>query len=167
MIKVNKALTDGNATSSKSPLQKISVAKAFDCVLGEALYAPTAIPSFRLSTVEGYAFIHSEKHQYDLICDVPIADRLSLNVKNNEAVFVTLGTFIPNNADTIVTEEYVMANDKSILITIMPEQFAGVSSKLQPIAKGDLVFESEILITQEVIGFLISLGITEINVHQK
>ncbi|WP_166923668.1 molybdopterin-binding domain-containing protein [Flavobacterium poyangense] len=164
MIKVNKVLTDGAAISLKSPIQKIGLENTLDCVLGETIYAPISTSAFRLSTTAGYAFIHSERHQYDLIRDVSIADRLGLNLKSTEALWVEAGTFMPEHADTIVTEDYVMANDKSILITIMPEQFAGVSDNLKPIAKGDIVFEAGILITQEVIGFLTSLGVMEVGV---
>lgn len=166
MIKVNKALTDDTTNSLKSTMQKIAVDKAFNCVLGETVYAPISIWAFRLSTTAGYAFIHSTRHQYDLIRDVSIADRLCLNLKNSEAVWVESGTFIPDHADAIVTEDCVMANDKSILITIMPEQFTGVSDKLGPIAKGDTVFEADTLITHEVIGFLTFLGVTEICVYE-
>ena len=167
MIQVNEALTFVAENSSKMPLQKIAVKKALGYVLAETVYSPIAMPPFRQSAMDGYAFIHSRKHQYDVVSSSQAGDHSNIKLKENEAVRIFTGAFVPDDADTVVMQEHVMANDNSILIAKMPEQFANVRAKGEQIDKDGIVFEANTLITPAAIGFLACLGITEITVYKK
>jgi len=167
MIQVNEALTIVAENSSKMPLQKITVKKALGYVLAETVYSPIAMPPFRQSAMDGYAFIHSRKHQYDVVSSSQAGDHSNIKLKENEAVRIFTGAFVPDDADTVVMQEHVMANENSILIAQMPEKFANVRAKGEQINKEDVVFEVNTLITPAAIGFLACLGITEITVYKK
>ena len=167
MIQVNEALTIVAENSSKMPLQKKAVSKALGYVLAETVYSPIAMPPFRQSAMDGYAFIHSEKQQYDVVSSSQAGDHSNIKLKNNEAIRIFTGAFVPDDADTVVMQEHVMATDNSILITRMPEQFANVRAKGEQINKEEVVFESNTLITPAAIGFLACLGIAEITVYKK
>jgi molybdopterin molybdotransferase len=167
MIQVNEALTIVAANSSKMPLHKKAVSKALGYVLAETVYSPIAMPPFRQSAMDGYAFIHSEKQQYDVVSISQAGDHSNIKLKNNEAIRIFTGAFVPDDADTVVMQEHVMATENSILITRMPEQFANVRAKGEQINKGEVVFEANTLITPAAIGFLACLGITEITVYKK
>ncbi|MFB9108599.1 gephyrin-like molybdotransferase Glp [Flavobacterium gyeonganense] len=167
MIQVNEALTIVAENSSKMPLQKIAVRKALGYVLAETVYSPIAMPPFRQSAMDGYAFIHSRKHQYDVVSSSQAGDHSNIKLKENEAVRIFTGAFVPDDADTVVMQEHVMANENSILIAQMPEKFANVRAKGEQINKEDVVFEVNTLITPAAIGFLACLGITEITVYKK
>lgn len=167
MIQVNEALTIVAENSSKMPLQKKVVSKALGYVLAETVYSPIAMPPFRQSAMDGYAFIHSEKQQYDVVNSSQAGDHSNIKLKSNEAIRIFTGAFVPDDADTVVMQEHVMANENSILITKMPEQFANVRAKGEQINKGEVVFEANTLITPAAIGFLACLGITEITVYRK
>ncbi|CAD0003021.1 molybdopterin molybdotransferase MoeA [Flavobacterium chungangense] len=167
MIQVNEALTIVAENSSKMPFQKIAVKKALGYVLAETVYSPIAMPPFRQSAMDGYAFIHSRKHQYDVVSSSQAGDHSNIKLKENEAVRIFTGAFVPDDADTVVMQEHVMANENSILIAKMPEQFANVRAKGEQIDKDGIVFEANTLITPAAIGFLACLGITEITVYKK
>lgn len=167
MIQVSEALTIVAENSSKMPLQKIAVRKALGYVLAETVYSPIAMPPFRQSAMDGYAFIHSRKHQYDVVSSSQAGDHFNIKLKENEAVRIFTGAFVPDDADTVVMQEHVMANENSILIAKMPEQFANVRAKGEQIEKNGIVFEANTLITPAAIGFLACLGITEITVYKK
>lgn len=167
MIQVSEALTIVAGNSSKMPLQKIAVGKALGYVLAETVYSPIAMPPFRQSAMDGYAFIHSRKHQYDVVSSSQAGDHFNIKLKENEAVRIFTGAFVPDDADTVVMQEHVMANENSILIAKMPEQFANVRAKGEQINKDEVVFEANTLITPAAIGFLACLGITEITVYKK
>ncbi|WP_163400966.1 gephyrin-like molybdotransferase Glp [Flavobacterium fluviatile] len=167
MIQVSEALTIVAGNSSKMPLQKIAVRKAMGYVLAETVYSPIAMPPFRQSAMDGYAFIHSRKHQYDVVSSSQAGDYFNVKLKENEAVRIFTGAFVPDDADTVVMQEHVMANENSILIAKMPEQFANVRAKGEQINKNGIVFEANTLITPAAIGFLACLGITEITVYKK
>lgn len=167
MIQVTEALTIVAENSSKMPLQRIAVRKALGYVIAETVYSPIAMPPFRQSAMDGYAFIHSIKHQYDVVSSLQAGDHSNIKLKGNEAVRIFTGAFVPDNADTVVMQEHVMANENSILIAQMPERYANVRAKGEQINKGEVVFESNTLITPAAIGFLACLGITEITVYKK
>lgn len=167
MIQVSQALTIVAENSSKMPTQKIPVRKALGYILAKTVYSPIAMPPFRQSAMDGYAFTHSRRHQYDVVGISQAGDHSNTKLEFNEAVRIFTGAFVPDDADTVVMQEDVMANEKSILITNLPEQFANVRSKGEQIQKEDVVFETNTLITPAAIGFLACLGITEITVYKK
>ncbi|OXB02305.1 molybdopterin molybdotransferase MoeA [Flavobacterium pectinovorum] len=167
MIQVEQALSIIAENSTTMPVQKISVQKALGYILAETIYSPINMPPFRQSAMDGYAFIHSEKHQYDVIGISQAGDHTDIKLKENEAVRIFTGAFVPKDADTVVMQEHVMANENSILITKMPKQFTNVRAKGEQIVKEDVVFEANTLITPAAIGFLACLGITEVEVYKK
>lgn len=167
MIQVNEALAIVTENSSKMTVKKIPVNKALNYILAEPVYSPIAMPPFRQSAMDGYAFIYSEKQQYDVVNSSQAGDHSNINLKNTEAIRIFTGAFVPDDADTVVMQEHVMATENSILITRMPEQFANVRAKGEQINKEEVVFEANTLITPAAIGFLACLGITEITVYKK
>jgi molybdopterin molybdotransferase len=167
MIQVEQALSIIAENSTRMPIQKIPVQKALGYILAETVYSPINMPPFRQSAMDGYAFIHSIKHQYDVVSTSQAGDHSDKKLKENEAVRIFTGAFVPHNADTVVMQENVLANKNSILIASMPERFANVRAKGEQIAKEEVVFEANTLITPAAIGFLACLGITEVEVYKK
>lgn len=167
MIQVAEALSIIAENSTNMPVQKIQVSKSLGYILAETVYSPIAMPPFRQSAMDGYAFIHSEKHQYDLIGVSQAGDHSKIKLKENEAIRIFTGAFVPHNADTVVMQEHVMATESSILITRMPQQHTNVRNKGEQIEEEEIVFDANTLITPAAIGFLACLGITEISVYKK
>jgi molybdopterin molybdotransferase len=167
MIEVKEALEIVAANSSVLSTQKISVHKALGYILAETIYSPISMPPFRQSAMDGYAFIHSRRHQFDVVGISQAGDHANIKLKETQAVRIFTGAYVPNDADTVVMQEHVMVNGDSILIAKMPEPFANVRSKGEQINAEDVVFEANTLITPAAIGFLACLGITEITVYKK
>lgn len=167
MIEVKEALEIVAANSSNLSTQKIAVKKALGYVLAETIYSPISMPPFRQSAMDGYAFIHSERHQFDIVGISQAGDHANIKLKENEAIRIFTGAYVPDRADTVVMQEHVMANESSILIAKKPEPFANVRSKGEQINAEDVVFDANTLITPAAIGFLACLGITEITVYKK
>lgn len=167
MIKVEEAIAIIEANSAKMPVEKISVRKALGYILAEKVLSPINMPPFRQSAMDGYAFIHSIKHQYDVVSVSQAGDHSNIKLKPNQAVRIFTGAFVPDVADTVVMQEHVMANKDSILIATMPQKLSNVRPTGEQIGKDDVVFEEGTLITPAAIGFLASLGITEIEVYKK
>ncbi len=167
MIEVKEALEIVAANSSTLSTQKIAVHKALGYVLAETIYSPISMPPFRQSAMDGYAFIYSERHQFDVIGISQAGDHSNIKLKENEAIRIFTGAFVPHNADTVVMQEHVMANENSILIAQKPELGANVRNKGEQINVEDVVFDANTLITPAAIGFLACLGITEITVYKK
>ncbi|OCB71927.1 molybdopterin molybdenumtransferase MoeA [Flavobacterium piscis] len=167
MIQVEEALSIIAENSTTMPVQKIQVSKSLGYILAETVYSPIAMPPFRQSAMDGYAFIRSEKHQYDIVGIVQAGDHSKIKLKENEAVRIFTGAHVPDNANTVIMQEHVMATENSILITRMPEQYANVRHKGEQISEEEVVFKANTLITPAAIGFLACLGITEVEVYKK
>ncbi|KRD12593.1 molybdenum cofactor biosynthesis protein [Flavobacterium sp. Root901] len=167
MIEVSTAIEIIEANSPKMAVKQIKVRKALGYVLAEKIISPINMPPFRQSAMDGYAFKHSIRHQYDIVGTSQAGDHENIKLKNTEAVRIFTGAFVPDDADTVVMQEDVMANKDSILIAAMPEKLANVRPKGEQITKDEVVFEANTLITPAAIGFLASLGITEITVYNK
>lgn len=167
MIEVKEALEIVAANSNAMPTQKIKVHKALGYVVAETIYSPISMPPFRQSAMDGYAFTHSIRHQYDIVGISQAGDHSNIKLKQNEAIRIFTGAYVPDDADTVVMQEHVMANTDSILIAQMPEKNTNVRPKGEQIGKGDVVFEPNTLLTPAAIGFLACLGITEIEVYKK
>ncbi|WP_291141431.1 gephyrin-like molybdotransferase Glp [Flavobacterium sp. UBA7680] len=167
MIKVEDAIAIIEANSKKMSTKLIPVSKALGYVLAEKVISPIDMPPFRQSAMDGYAFTHSIRHQYDIIGTSQAGDHSNIKLKNTEAIRIFTGAFVPDNADTVVMQEHVMANKDSILIATMPEKLSNVRPKGEQIGKDEVVFEANTLITPAAIGFLACLGITEVEVYKK
>ncbi|PBJ14223.1 gephyrin-like molybdotransferase Glp [Flavobacterium sp. ACN6] len=167
MIQVEEAISIIEANSAKMPTKFIAVSKALGYVLAEKVISPIHMPPFRQSAMDGYAFMHGVKHQYDIVGTSQAGDHSNIKLEPNEAIRIFTGAFVPDDADTVVMQEHVMANKDSILIATMPEKLSNVRPKGEQIAKDDVVFEANTLITPAAIGFLACLGITEVKVYKK
>ncbi|GAA3777627.1 molybdenum cofactor synthesis domain-containing protein [Flavobacterium ginsengiterrae] len=167
MIKVQEAIAVIETSSTKMPVKQISIKKAFGYVLAEKVISPISMPPFRQSAMDGYAFTHSIRHQYDIVGTSQAGDHKNIKLQNTEAIRIFTGAYVPDSADTVVMQEHVMSNKNSILIASMPEKFSNVRPKGEQIEKGAVVFEAGTLITPAAIGFLASLGITEAAVYKK
>lgn len=167
MIKVEEAIAIIEANSTKMPTKRIPVAKALGYVLAEKVISPINMPPFRQSAMDGYAFKHGIRHQYDIVGISQAGDHSNIKLKETEAIRIFTGAYVPDSADTVVMQEHVMGSKDSILIATMPEKLANVRAKGEQIAKDDIVFEADTLITPAAIGFLACLGITEVEVYKK
>lgn len=167
MIEVSKAIEIIEANSRKMQTKLIPVRKALGYVLAEKIISPINMPPFRQSAMDGYAFTHSIRHQYDVVGTSQAGDHSNIKLKATEAIRIFTGAYVPDDADTVVMQEHVMANKDSILIATMPEKLSNVRPKGEQIAKDDIVFEANTLITPAAIGFLACLGITEVEVYKK
>src|SRR6478735_2601251 len=167
MIQVDEALSIIAKNSSKMPIRKIKVTKSLGFILAEAIYSPMDMPPFRQSAMDGYAFIHGELQQFDVVSTSQAGDFSNKKIKNNQAVRIFTGAFVPDNLDTVVMQEHTTLVDGIVEINKMPAPFANVRDKAEQIKEGELVLEKDTLITPAAIGFLACLGITEIMVYSK
>ncbi|WP_125720397.1 molybdopterin molybdotransferase MoeA [Flavobacterium ustbae] len=167
MIKVEEAIAIIEANSTKMSTKQIAVSKALGYILANKVISPINMPPFRQSAMDGYAFKHSIRHQYDIVGTSQAGDHSNIKLKATEAIRIFTGAYVPDDADTVVMQEHVMASKESILIATMPEKQANVRSKGEQIEKDHVVFEANTLITPAAIGFLACLGITEVEVFKK
>lgn len=167
MIQVAEALNIIAENSCKMPIAKIKVSKSLGYVLAEAVYSPINMPPFRQSAMDGYAFTHNGSNQFEVVNTSQAGDFLDDKIKENQAVRIFTGAFVPDDTDTVVMQEHTTRTDNLLQIEKMPVACANVREKGEQIKKGELVFDANTVITPAAIGFLACLGITKIKVYEK
>lgn len=167
MIQVDQALSIIAENSCKMPIRKIKVAKSLGFILAEAIYSPMDMPPFRQSAMDGYAFMHSELQQFDVVSISQAGDFSNKKLKKEQAIRIFTGAYVPDNLDTVVMQEHTTVKNTTVEIVKMPARFANVRNKGEQIKENELVLENNTVITPAAIGFLACLGITEIAVYAK
>ena len=167
MIQVAEALNLIAENSFKMPITKIKVSKSLGYVLAEAIYSPINMPPFRQSAMDGYAFTHGERNQFEILKTVQAGDFSDDEIKENQAVRIFTGAFVPDDVNTVVMQEHTIVKDNLLLIEKMPAAHANVRAKGEQVKKGELVLDKNTVITPAAIGFLACLGITKIKVFDK
>jgi molybdopterin molybdotransferase len=167
MIQVEEALSIIEQNSYKLPVRKLKVSKSLDYVLAEAVYAPIDMPPFRQSAMDGYAFIYGESKKFEVVNKSKAGSYSNVKIKENQAIRIFTGAYIPDVLDTVVMQEHVAVLDGKIEIMQLPNKFANVRDKGEQIKKDELVLDKNTVINPAAIGFLTCLGITEIFVYAK
>jgi molybdopterin molybdotransferase len=167
MIQVDQALSIIVGNSCEMPIRKIKVTKSLGFILAEAIYSPMDMPPFRQSAMDGYAFMHVELQQFNVVSTSQAGDFSNKKIKKDQAIRIFTGAYVPDNLDTVVMQEHTTVKDKTVEITKMPVRFANVRDKGEQIRENELVLENNTVINPAVIGFLACLGITEITVYTK
>lgn len=138
-------------------------------VLAEDLISPVFIPSFRQSSMDGYAIRAAEKDQLLHLQDaLPAGSSRELTLAPGNAIRVFTGGPVPEGADTVVQQEWVGLKDTAVQINDHPVEIgANIRLPGADISKGVVAIPSGTCINAMQIGFMASLGITRVSVYRK
>ncbi len=147
--------------------QKQSVLKSLGFVLAKTVVSPINMPPFRQSAMDGYALNIHENSNYKIIDEVKAGDGHHPVLKEGEAVRIFTGSAVPDTANTVIMQEKVTA--EGTLLTIN-ESFS-INENIRPLGeqveKGAIALEKGTKLTPAAIGYLTTLGISEIEVFTK
>ena len=167
MISVEEARNIIAAQSSRLAPIKKSIPESAGQILAKDVFAFTDIPSFRQSSMDGYAIIFSDKDQTLQVSGTMMAgSSKTLNLQKGNAVRIFTGAPLPNGADTVVMQEKVTRQGDTIVIEDADlTEGKNVRNKGAEIKSGDMAMQEGTLLTAAAIGFLSGIGISEIYVY--
>ncbi|MBB1286595.1 molybdopterin molybdotransferase MoeA [Flavisolibacter sp. BT320] len=146
----------------------VPLRKARGLVLAEDVFAGIAIPAFNQSAMDGYAFRFADFVQSNELLishEVAAGDPAKHQVAAQQAVRVFTGAAIPAGLDTVVIQEKTEVQNNRLKITdnslVQGRNVRLVGSEIK---KGDLALAKETLLTPAAVGFLASLGVTQVSV---
>ncbi len=143
------------------------VEKAGGYLLFEAIKSPINMPPFRQSAMDGYAINMHDSLIYNLIGEIKAGDSQQFKLEKGEAVRIFTGAPVPDSANAVVMQEKVITDGNSITL----EQDASLELNIRPLGeqvkKGHTALNKGSKLTPAAIGYLISLGITEVSVFKK
>ncbi len=158
------------STGPIAPVEQ-AISKSLFHVLAEDVVSPTHYPPFNQSAMDGFAIIHSDyldQKEIELTGEAPAGKPFIGNISSAQAVRVFTGAQIPEGADTVVMQEKVSVENSKLIISDTSLTYeANVRKKGSVIKKGDVALKSGTMLTPAAIGFLTTLGITQINIFPK
>ena len=168
MIPISKAISIVKK-NGKPLLNKINklVEKAGGYVLFEDVISPINMPPFRQSAMDGYALNLHDSLSYTLIGEIKAGDSHQPVLQKGEAVRIFTGAPVPDSANAVMMQEKVESNENTITI----EHQVALEINIRPLGEqvktGDVALKKGTKLTPAAIGYLISLGITEVSVFKK
>ncbi|TWO32732.1 molybdopterin molybdotransferase MoeA [Seonamhaeicola sediminis] len=168
MISIEDALF--KVKRNVNPLLKEDV-KVIEKANGYYLYkdviSPINMPPYRQSAMDGYALhLHNDLH-YKLIGEVKAGDGHEPNLKKGEAVRIFTGAPVPDTANAIMMQEKVISNNDTISIEHQINLEQNIRPLGEQVKEGDIALKKGTKLTPAGIGYLTSLGITEVSVYKK
>lgn len=168
MISVKQALEIVKTHSNPSfnhVIKKTQDASGF--VIIKDVISPLSMPPFRQSAMDGYALYLHEQATYTIIDEVKAGDNNHPVLKAGEAVRIFTGAPVPDTANAVIMQEKVRVNGQNLTVdqTVAPE--TNIRAMGEQVVKGQVALQKGTLLTPAAIGFLTSLGITEVAVYKK
>ncbi len=168
MITIQEALSivkDNSKPLLKETTKKVE--KAGGYLLCQDVVSPIHMPPFRQSAMDGYALCVHDSVEYTLVGEVKAGDDIEPELLPGQAVRIFTGAAVPDSASVVIMQEKVTVKGEVILI----EDTISVGKNIRPLGeqvqKGGLALKKGTKLTPAAIGYLISLGITEVPVYKK
>ncbi|KAA5822313.1 molybdopterin molybdotransferase MoeA [Algibacter amylolyticus] len=168
MISISEAISI--VKHSSKPLLKETikrVEKAGGYILFKDVISPINMPPFRQSAMDGYALNLHDNLTYTLIGEVKAGDGHQPTLKKGEAVRIFTGAAVPDSANAVMMQEKVSNTGNSITLEIQANTQQNIRPLGEQVKTGDIALKKGSKLTPAAIGYLISLGITEVSVFKK
>jgi molybdopterin molybdotransferase len=168
MISIEDAIQAVEINSLEfSKESKISIENSGNSTLFRDIYSPINMPPFSQSAMDGYALNLHDALTYRLVGEIKAGDSQQPLLNKGEAVRIFTGAPVPDSAKTVIMQERIVAREHEI--TIEAKLPIGLNIRLlgEQVKKGQLALKKGTKLTPAAIGYLSSLGITEVSVYKK
>lgn len=168
MISVEKAiqLVRANVVPLES-INNIKMENALGHVLSEDVCSPIDMPPFRQSAMDGYALCLNGGTSYQVIDEVKAGDNHNPKLNKGEAIRIFTGAAVPDTANAVVIQERVSLDGNIIHIDHDVPLNENIRPRGEQIKKGGVALNKNSFLSPAAIGYLTTLGITEVQVFKK
>lgn len=168
MISIEEALLAVKKNSNKnSKAINLPIIKAGKSTLFSDVYAPINMPPFRQSAMDGYALNLHDDFTYSFIGEVKAGDGHHIQLNKGEAVRIFTGAAVPDSANAVIMQEKVTIAENTIIIDSKLPINHNIRAIGEQVKKGELALKKGTKLTPAAIGYLSSLGMTEVLVYKK
>jgi len=148
----------------------IKVIDALGYKLAEDIFSSLDLPPFDQSNVDGYAvnFSSSNTYSWKVTGELKAGDEAKVAINNGETTRIFTGAKVPENTTAIIMQEKIIRS-KDQIDYVGAELIKGehIRKKGSQIKNGELAVPKGVIINSAVIGFMSSLGLTDIMVYRK
>ena len=149
------------------PLEKTEILPINQCLnrnLAKAVKAPIDLPSFRLSSMDGYALCLHHSNSYSIVDEVKAGDAVNPSLKLGECVRIFTGGVVPDSADAVIVQEKTIRKQNLLTIKTLVKKGQNIRLIGSQVQKGDFPLEKGQVLQASGLAFLKSLGIGEVEV---
>lgn len=162
-----KSVAHGDRTT-----ETISLQDSLGRVLAKDILSPVSLPPFDQSAMDGYAFryadLTSNGNTFQVAGAVPAGNTDQLSLRPGEAVRIFTGAKVPDDADTVIMQEWTKADGNSVQFdTEKLAAYANVRIAGEQIQEGAIALKAGLALNAGCIGFLGSLGFDTVEVYAK
>ncbi|MFD2517474.1 gephyrin-like molybdotransferase Glp [Salinimicrobium flavum] len=168
MVSIDEAIKAVLEHSNTISLEiNLPLESAGNSILFKDVIAPIHMPPFRQSAMDGYALNLHEDTTYSLIGEVKAGDSQQPLLSRGEATRIFTGAPVPDSANAVVVQEKVVLKGENIVVERNPVKEQNVRPIAEQVKKGEVALKKGTRLTPAAIGYLSSLGVTEISVYKK
>jgi molybdopterin molybdotransferase len=172
MVTVKEAQKEIITNSQVLPTEIRSIDAALSYVLAGDVISPLSLPSFRQSSMDGYAVRHSDLTAADvtlkIIGEAKAGESLSQNPGPGEAIRIFTGAQVPEQATAVIMQEHTSKKGMEVTIHAYPVSSGkNIRSIGQQIKKGDVALPQGSILSPGAIGFLTGMNIQHVEVYRK
>lgn len=168
-------LLDQRFKDKKLDVEKIDIERSLGRVVSRPVTAYENIPSFRRSTVDGYALQASDTVGCSealpafltKIGETKMGEGTQLSLSGLEAVYVPTGGIVPEGADSVVMIEYTEMFDDEVAVNrpVHPrENIVGIGDD---VSENEEVISAHTLLRTQHVGAMAALGIASVDVFRR
>lgn len=165
----------------RTPPERLATRTAQGRVTARQIWAPHDLPSFRRSTMDGYAVLAADTHGASeslpafltVVGEVPMGNRAGITLSAGQAALVHTGGMLPQTADAVVQIELTQQLQESSPFPYEIEIFRSVAAGQnvlqvgEDVQSGAEVLAAGHLLRPQDLGGLLALGIIDVPVSQK
>lgn len=150
----------------------VEIRNALGHVLAEDILTPLSLPSFRQSSMDGYAVIHTDIMEAGIVLKLEGESKAGQTytpaLTSGSAMRIFTGAPVPEGATSVIMQENTSAGNGSVTIHEFPvPEGKNVRNIGQQIQKGAVALEKGAFLTPGSIGFLQGMNVWEANVYKK
>jgi molybdopterin molybdotransferase len=172
MVTVNEAKNRiiTNVVPLASEIKEVKSALGY--VLADNVLAPMSLPSFRQSSMDGYAIIDTDISSENTILKLSGESKAGSNatqvLQTGHAMRIFTGAPVPDNATAVIMQENTTAENGNVTIREYPVQTGkNVRNIGQQIKEGAIALEKGTFLSAGSIGFLQGMNVWEVKVYRK
>jgi molybdopterin molybdotransferase len=155
--------------SALDPLE-LALLEAHGCVLAEDITAPSALPAFPNSAMDGYAVAAEDVAAgtaLEVVGEAAAGSPATAAVAPGAAVRIMTGGLVPDGTGAIVPVEHVTEDGERVTLTRDARPGAHVRAPGEDIAEGAVVAAAGMRVNAPLLAMLASVGRQRVMVHPR
>jgi molybdopterin molybdotransferase len=172
MITVQEAKRLVQNNVSVMPREQRAMTDAVGYVLADDVVSPLALPSFRQSSMDGYAVHHADitraGTKLPVVAESQAGTSTPLVLQRGTAIHILTGAPVPDGATAVVMREKAERSGDEVSIDTCPvEEGKNIRTVGQQIRKGDVGMPKGTYLTPGSVGFLCGMNVQSVSVYRR